>query len=472
MCLSVKMANFGCCRTRAIPSYFICENCLNVFHKSCVLKQKDQFKFLKGHKILCCEKSIDQVDEISILEKTIGELTEEAKAKNKFLEKQSIEKSMLMEEALKAESELNELIDRHEKTIAETKAQIRKLEDYIYSIKNKPVTSTAVQTTSLRNCTVSSQTESEISKTTACTQTEINNSNIPGKIVEKITGTSVEKYRLSKSIPKLLIVSGPHGRNLSSILSRLSTDFVIEAIIKPNALDIELVNTAISNAKDFGKGDVVIIWTSKPHIKLLDEFIGKLKHTNPIVLTKPYMFSNSRNRNIGIYQDNLSFLKELHLRNIGKSHVFECNNVLRKSNYERNGSYINNTGKWYLAKAISSHIKNNFLKCSHIHDELKPIDFQQEMPSDYQYLYPKLHEMSLNEKDILVQPPTRYGQTISGNTDLITTTNNVEQEIKEASNKQMPDHDRRGGDCKPTHESTNRGSTSFLGEVTMITELT
>lgn len=65
-------------------------------------------------------------------------------------------------------------------------------------------------------------------------------------------------------------MSGPHGRNLSSILSRQSTDFVIEAVIKPNYLNIELVDTAISNAKDFEKGDVVIAWTTKKHIKLAD----------------------------------------------------------------------------------------------------------------------------------------------------------------------------------------------------------
>ncbi|KAG5864727.1 hypothetical protein JTB14_021823 [Gonioctena quinquepunctata] len=39
--------------------------------------------------------------------------------------------------------------------------------------------------------------------------------------------------------------------------------------------------------------------------------------------------------------------------------IFECNNILRRSNFEWNGSRITSTGRWYLSKAILNLIENN-----------------------------------------------------------------------------------------------------------------
>ncbi|KAG5886214.1 hypothetical protein JTB14_006409 [Gonioctena quinquepunctata] len=244
------------------------------------MKHKDNIKFIKNHKIICCAKPEELEEEISILEQTIEELTEETQAKNKFIDKQNTENSMLMREALRVES--------------------------------------------------------------------------------------------------------THGRNLSRMLTRQNKDCVIESIIKPDAHDKDIIQTAISSAKKLCKQDVVIIWTSEPHIILIDEFIMKMEHTNPIVLTKPYLYGTDKYKNSEIYRDNLSFFKELHLRKIQKQHVIECNTVLRRSNYSRNGKYIKDIGKWHLAKVINRHIQEKFgevsVKDEPISNNTQPYDFQQEIP--------------------------------------------------------------------------------------------
>ncbi|KAG5863076.1 hypothetical protein JTB14_030450 [Gonioctena quinquepunctata] len=121
------------------------------------MKHKDNFNFIKDHKIICCVKPKELEEEISILEQTIEVLTEETQEKNKFIEKQNTENSMLMQEALRVESELNELVESQSNTITEAKDHIRELEDYIDCIKNKPVKTTAVQTISSVNESMSSR---------------------------------------------------------------------------------------------------------------------------------------------------------------------------------------------------------------------------------------------------------------------------------------------------------------------------
>lgn len=100
------------------------------------------------------------------------------------------------------------------------------------------------------SCSISSQTQSEKRKATTCTQTETNNSDVFEKYAKKITETNFKKCLISKGIPKILIVVDSHARNLSSMLSVQSTDFFIDAIMKLNALDTDLVEIALSNGKD------------------------------------------------------------------------------------------------------------------------------------------------------------------------------------------------------------------------------
>lgn len=63
---------------------------------------------------------------------------------------------------------------------------------------------------------------------------------------------------------KILIVASLHGKHVSCILNRQSTEVVTEAIIKPNVLNNDIVKTAIINGKHLSKhnasGRVNYIW--------------------------------------------------------------------------------------------------------------------------------------------------------------------------------------------------------------------
>lgn len=109
------------------------------------------------------------------------------------------------------------------------------------------------------------------------------------------------------------------------------------------------VKTAYSSATKFTKRDTVIVWTDKVHTQIIDNFI--MKNTYPIVLTKPYQYSETKRRTrYKIYQDNLNFFKRLYSGNINTKHVIECNAVLQGSKYSAEGQYITNTGKWFIGK--------------------------------------------------------------------------------------------------------------------------
>ncbi|KAG5878908.1 hypothetical protein JTB14_034600 [Gonioctena quinquepunctata] len=210
-----------------------------------------------------------------------------------------------------------------------------------------------------KHISVSTQTEQE-SNTESSQSYKTTKNLFPTR--NKIQKTSKEikvNINASNHNPKILIVAGTHGRNLSRMLTRQNKDCVIESIIKPDAHDKDIIQTAISSAKKLCKQDVVIIWTSEPHIILIDEFIMKMEHTNPIVLTKPYLYGTDKYKNSEIYRDNLSFFKELHLRKIQKQHVIECNTVLRRSNYS----------------SIEVSVKDE-----PISNNTQPCDFQQEIP--------------------------------------------------------------------------------------------
>ncbi|KAG5865476.1 hypothetical protein JTB14_007463 [Gonioctena quinquepunctata] len=180
------------------------------------MKHKDNFKFIKDHKIICCAKPKELEEEISILKQTIGELTEEIQA-----------------EPLRVESELNELVESQSNTIIEAKARIRKLEDYIDCIENKPVETTAVQTISSGNESKSSRNtpveEKHVSVSTQIKQERNTESSQSYKTTKNPFPTRNKIQKTSKEIkeninasnhnPKIMIVAGTHGRNLSRMLT-------------------------------------------------------------------------------------------------------------------------------------------------------------------------------------------------------------------------------------------------------------
>lgn len=402
------MAYFACCKTRPIPAYYICENCLNIYHRACALKNKNKFKFLTDHKLQCCELTKQTDDEISVLEQTIEELNDETQAKNRYIERQNKEMKVMMQEALRQEEETNQLIARLEKELVEANVKITELDGIINSIINTEKNTIAVQTNPIKYTSKDTQTTSTV---TTCNISQTCNNIMNYKKTGNINDT-VEH----KGIPKLLIVAGSLGRNLSKIITKQTIKYQCQVIIKPGAPDMEIVKTALINANNFTKRDIVIIWTSQLHIKIIDDFILKSSHTNPIVLTKPYQYGENERKNNRTYQDNIYFLKNLCTRCISMKHLIECNAVLRRSNYTANGQYIRYIGKWFIVKKIITHIENYFVeeedkqamikivnyKVKHIpkdgDEQKRSINFTTQVNSTKNcQLYPDLQEISLLE---------------------------------------------------------------------------
>lgn len=354
------MAHFACCKTKPIPAYYICENCLNIYHRACALKNKNNLKFVGDHKIQCCDLSKQTDEEISLLEQTIHELNEEIQAKNKNIEKQNKDMKVLLQEAFGQEEETNRLIETLEKELVEAKSRITELTRIINSAINKDKITIAVQTNCIKHMSKDTQTTST---GTFC--------NIPQSYESAISCKhgNTDKMPKLRNNSKILIVAASIGRNLAEVISRLTNEYQCQGIIKPGAMDVEILKTALINTKSFTKKDIVIIWTNELHVQIIDDFILKLKHTNPIILTKPYQYSGNEIENYRIYQDNIQFFKNLRARNIHLKHVIECNAVLRRSNYSARGQYIRNIGKMFIAKKIINHIKNHFAREGSKHEE-------------------------------------------------------------------------------------------------------
>lgn len=71
-------------------------------------------------------------------------------------------------------------------------------------------------------------------------------------------------------------MAGSPGRNLATLKIKQTTEY-------HKTSNTDIVKTALANTKNFTKRDIVIIWTSEPYIRIINEFI--MKHTNPIILT-------------------------------------------------------------------------------------------------------------------------------------------------------------------------------------------
>ncbi|KAG5877491.1 hypothetical protein JTB14_020854 [Gonioctena quinquepunctata] len=91
-----------------------------MYHKSCVLSNKGKFQLLSGPTIMCCEKQKTKemalVEmEKSILEKTLEDMEEENELKNKHMVQIKLERHKFVEDAIKTEEELKEMINIREK---------------------------------------------------------------------------------------------------------------------------------------------------------------------------------------------------------------------------------------------------------------------------------------------------------------------------------------------------------------------
>ncbi|CAG9766031.1 unnamed protein product [Ceutorhynchus assimilis] len=151
------MDKFGCCRLKPVPSYYVCKTCSKIFHKSCVQRDKHKYRFLGGYQITCCnlEEQIEsEIDQDSILEKTISDLSEDSEAKSKHIQKLKAENEVIIEEAQRTEEELNNILLLHKKTLEEKDYMeqnyiriAREQEEYVRRLSDENSEATGLNTT-------------------------------------------------------------------------------------------------------------------------------------------------------------------------------------------------------------------------------------------------------------------------------------------------------------------------------------
>lgn len=111
---------------------------------------------LKGDfKLICCETKDDMSQnkslEISVLEQTISEISEENNIKGKHIVKLRKENELLNEEAVQREEELIKIIKQQEDTIHKAELKICEMEKIIETLMNKKITHTTGTQTETKN---------------------------------------------------------------------------------------------------------------------------------------------------------------------------------------------------------------------------------------------------------------------------------------------------------------------------------
>nr|XP_023023540.1 uncharacterized protein LOC111511740 [Leptinotarsa decemlineata] len=362
--------NFKCCKQKTAPSYYVCIKCISIFHKACALRNSRKVSFIENHKVICCEtENLSYKDEIleekSLLEESVLKLTQEQEVQNTYIEKLKKDAKFYMDEALNNEKELSELIEKQKKHISEAKEQIKQLTSKLEDVRNENSKLQEVigAANGKQMINIGCQTILPNRKQIAC-QTEQTQTEKKASATQSLEDEDFSKYKdqstpsIRNDIPviksRMLIVAGSNGKDLANIVLRQSNKYAVQAIIKSNAPDDELIKTAVYYSSSFTRNDIVLIWTKILHLQLIETYIEKLMHTNPIIITRPYRYDQIY-KNHGIYMENLAFVKAVFNRTNELGLVFECNSALRKTNYHTDGFTINRIGKWYLMQSLLRH---------------------------------------------------------------------------------------------------------------------
>lgn len=345
------MTNFECCKTKSFPSsYYLCINCFKVYHKSCVLKDKANYTFVNGFKLKCCESDEEllkkTIDEKSILEETILEMSENSQLREKHISKLKVEHEKLLEEVTAREDELNSFINEQQALLEKANKEIQKLRQDIFHFTNKLMDSKYTQTIENKTTTSSTQTCQKNSAT----------SNMQSYVIQKnirLYHQNNPTHKISKG--KILIVSGEFGKDLVHNLQNYMREWRVNSILKPHATNTELVDTAIVSSRNFTKQDILIFWPNEYINCHINKLYSSLTHTNFLILSTPYV-SKSYDFNERVYHSNLSLFKSVRELTGNLKCVIDINSILIKSNYTHNIHRINRTGKKYVAMYLAKYI--------------------------------------------------------------------------------------------------------------------
>lgn len=343
------MSHFECCKTKPFPSsYFICINCCKGFHRSCVMKDNTKFKFIEGHKIECCKKNgpiSSLLKEKSVLEDTISELNENSFLQDQHVNRLKSEHKKFIEEVSIREEELNALIRNQEKIIRDANRELQILKDEIRKFTQKSFISHATQTDGISYCSSESQTEKYL-----VTKSNQSTSNANNSIAKSSVVPSNNYER------KLILIAGNQGKELVHFLRGYATDFSVSSIIKTNATNYELVQTAIEYSRHLTKDDYLVLWPEENSFHLFGKLYSQLNHLNFFILTTPNRY-DSVILNEKVYYSNLSLYKKMHSTMGSLDSLINVNCILRRSNYGYKGDRIRKTGKRYIALHLANRIQ-------------------------------------------------------------------------------------------------------------------
>lgn len=313
---------------------------------------------ITDNKIICCQsQEPENIVDTSVMEKTIQDLAEESLMKEKYIEKLKKVKQDLVEEALRNESELVARIEKQEQLIQELKRQLvdlkLQMDESVKEVKSKNVSTQTITKNTEEKQTMTESTYLPRSQTVSTaiqtifttTYKNTNRANV------KITRGKV----LSDNQPnrkQILFVSGNHGKGMIKLLiSRACDKYFVQSIIKPNATNDELLQTAINNSSYFTPQDIVILWCDKINNHIHNKILTHFENTRLLILTEPYRYDISGINDV-IYQNNLKLLEVITKLKSSNKIVLDCNNSLRKSNYHRDKFSVTMTGKRFLCRKI------------------------------------------------------------------------------------------------------------------------
>lgn len=322
--MSSKTA-FKCCKNKQFLHY-VCVKCYGIYHKCCLPKHKEKIKFIEENKLLCCEESnsTSENDEISLLEKTISDLTEDSEQKNKYIQKIRAEHKAFLIEATKREEELLELLQQQEEKISELNVCITELKK-------------SVRTSHCTTSTISTQTMHFDNTKNCSTSTDLSMQNLNFLISDKKLTVSTKSKEAQKPNDKIQVQTNLDSRENENCLNRndkgkknqiliLSDENDINwqirkildlqlyetmSIKKPGALLDQVMENIEILTKNFTFHDFVIIIGGSNDIKnkripLFRSICNKLKlcsHTNILFASVPYV-ENKQNSNRLIYKFN------------------------------------------------------------------------------------------------------------------------------------------------------------------------
>lgn len=166
------------------------------------------------------------------------------------------------------------------------------------------------------------------------------------------TSTSLDNLKR-----KIILISCKHGRDLVHFLTERLADISISSIIKPNAVNRDLEQTAINVSAQLSKDDMIILWPEEKCCNLFSHLNNNLRHTIFLILSTPDRYDDPQ-LNEKIYYSNLALYRKVHTVTGNLICLINVNSVLRRTNYTHMEYYIRQIGKRYIATHIVDRIKN------------------------------------------------------------------------------------------------------------------